>query len=264
MESNKLSDQKFEVNFESHPPIEEDLEGMTTLLKQTFLHFADCNSLSRYLINLPDVTQVIAHELDEENESEEEPDNDIYGVISCITIQASYLNNELEVEARKQLTKFLKDKCDHIKRLLESKDKTKIALIINERYINLPPQLALPTLKDLTIHLNRWNYTHLIFLSKILLRSRDVDTKLPSKRIKLSGHSKDQDPEPIIYVNPEEEIIFEGSSNHTDFDVSAFCDENATWSSTSDIKYTPHRRLMIIEHKNWDNILKNLEKELNN
>lgn len=269
MEVKKPEDQKVDVSFESHPPIEDDLDGIATLLRQSLLQFADCSSLAKYLIQLKDVTQVIALEApDEENTSEDdEPDNEIYGVSSVIELPVKSKPNDdtSQIEPRRQLLKFLKDKCPEFKKTLHELDSEtnsiKIGMIVNERYINLPPQLALPTLKVLTRNLDESHYTHLVFIAKILLRSRSSETKLASKKSK-SGQSSAQDTEPIVFVNPEEEIVCEGSEYHTDIDVSCYCDENATWSFSSDIKYTPHRRIMLVDYKNWPTIIKNLEKEL--
>lgn len=263
MDVKKSNTERVEVNFESHPPIEADLDGITNLLRQNFLQYVDCNGLAKYLINLKEITQVIALEgTEEENTSEDdEPDDDIYGVISVIEVETDN-KDKSQVEARKQLTNFLKDKCPAVKSVLKSTDVPhKLGLVVNERYINLPPQLSLPALKNLTQHLDKLQFSHLVFVAKILLKSRSAETKLPSKKTK-SGESSKQDDEPLVYVNPEEEIVFENADSYNDIDVSAFCDENYTWSSNKDTKYTPHRRIMIMDYKKWMNTLVSLEREL--
>jgi protein BCP1 len=264
--SKKVENEKVDVNFESHPPIEEDLNGIATLLKQTFMHFVDCHSIAKYLVKQKDLTQVIAQEsVEEENASDdEEPDEDIYGLTSVIELPLDESEgDEVSYECRKQLLKFIKEKCPNFKKMIDdSQDRLKICMVVSERYINLPPQLSLPTFKALTESIQSLNYTHLVFISKILVRSRSTNTKLPSKKSK-STASNSQDSEPLIFVNPEEEIISEQCEYYNDIDVSAHCDENATWSFSSDIKYVPHRRIMVVDFKKWPNILKLLEKELN-
>lgn len=257
--------EKVDVNFESHPPIADDLDGITSLIRQTFLHFIDCNVLAKHLIELKDITQVIALECDDddddgENQSgEDEPDNDIYGVTSRVELKTKrHQTSSLESAEWDKLSKFLVDKCQQLDELLKQQA-TRVAVIINERYINLPPQLSLPTLKNLTPHLKE--LTHVVFVSKVQLKARHTDTSLPSKKSKQSSASA-KDCEPIIYTNPEEEIIFENCDFHTDIDVSSHCDENATWSATSDVKYTPHRRIMVVDFKKWPSILESLRKEL--
>lgn len=259
MATKNKEDQQVDVDFESHPPIEQDLEGITTLLRQTLLNFTDCAALAKHLIEQKEITQVIALDVPEEEEDngdEDEPDNDIYGVSSVVSLDD---NTKNQVDGCKQLIKYLKDKSPELKKVLCA-ESTKIGLIINERYINLPPQLSLPTLKDLTKHIDSANYTHLVFISKILLKSRTTETKLPSKKSK-SGSSS-QDSEPLIFVNPEEEIVSELADSQTDIDVSSICDENATWSFSSDVKYIPHRRILLLDKKKWAPMLENLEKEL--
>lgn len=266
MADNIKSDNEILVGFESHPPIESDLDGVATLLRQTFLHFVDCNSLAKHIISLKEITQVIALEPEDDDgeadaDDEEEPDNDIYGVSSFIDLQVAK-DNEF-YNTIKALSKYLRDKSHVYKDLLET-GSTKLVLLVNERYINIPAQLSLPILKTLTNQLDECKPSHLVFFAKILLKSKDRDRKLPSKRSKSAGQSsKSDDAEPLIFVNPEEEIIFENCVGHTDIDVSSHCDENASWSYHNDTKYIPHRRIMILEYKIWPTILANLEKELN-
>lgn len=262
MEPRISEEQKVNVNFESHPPIEADLHGITSLLRQTLLQFVDCNELADYLIESKDVTQVIALEApDEENMNEDdEPDNDIYGVTSAIELPTKDESVDRSIKSRRELKKFLRERCPGFKKILED-DKSEPCLIINERYINLPPQLALPTLKKLTEYIDSKHYTHLVLISKILIKCKDRDGKLPSKKSK--SESANPDLEPLIFVNSEEEVIFENCESHADIDVSGHRDENATWSLSNDTKYVPHRRIMVIDRKNWPTIMKELEKELN-
>lgn len=255
-------DEEVEVNFESHPPIDEDIEGIVTLLKQTLLHYIDCTSIARHLIEQKDITQVIALEAPSEDgaNDDDEPDNDIYGVSSVLDITPCKSGDDQSKDGLKQILKFLRDKCPDLKGLTESKDPLKLGFIVNERYINLPAQLALPFLSNLTKHIEDFHYTHLVFVAKILIKSRSTDTKLPSKKSK-SGKSS-SDAEPLIYVNAEEEILFEHCEFHSDVEVSAHCDENATWFAGSDVKYIPHRRIIVLKQDKWKTILADLEKEL--
>lgn len=261
MASKSEEGQKVDVDFESHPPIDSDLEGVATLLRQTLLNFTDCPSLAKHLIEKKDITQVIALDCPEEDDKEtegeeEEPDNDIYGVSSIISLDK---DSERQVDGCKQLIKYLRNKSADFDALFDS-ESSKVGLIINERYINLPPQLALPTLKYLTRHIESAKYTHLVFISKVLLKSRDTEAKLPSKKSKSASSTNNSDP--IIFVNPEEEIVSELADSRTDIDVSSICDENATWSFNSDIKYIPNRRVLILVCSKWTTLLEALEKEL--
>lgn len=254
-------------NLESHPPIDDDLDGIATLLRQKFLQYADCNLLAQHLIDLKEVTQVMAQgEASEgEDDDEDEPDDNIYGVTSLIEFP---INDQTkagsQLDARENLTKFITDKCPEFRKTIETScdnGALRIGVIINERYINIPPQLSVPALKNLTQHIDNEHFTHLVLVAKVLLRSRNTDTKLPSKKAKTSS-SKKPNEEMIIYVNAEEEIIFENCEYYSDVDVSTQCDENASWSLNSDVKYIPHRRIMVIDHKKWSAILQKLEEEL--
>lgn len=259
MATKNKEDQNVEVDFESHPPIKEDIEGITALLRQTLLNFTDCSALAKHLIDKKEITQVIALDCpdeDEDNGDEDEPDNDIYGVSSVISLEK---DNKNQADGCKQLIKYLTGKSSDFKTVFDL-ESSKLGLVINERYINLPPQLALPTLKDLARHIESADYTHLVIISKVLLKSRTAETKLPSKKSKSCSSSDNS--EPIVFVNAEEEIFSELADSQTEIDVSSICDENATWSFSSDIKYIPHRRILILDRKTWPTLLESLEKEL--
>lgn len=267
MEKSQVKDehQQIDVNFESHPPIPEDFDGILRLLRQLFLSFVDCFALAQHIIDLKDITQVIATEPEvednEEADNEDEPDDNIYGVTSVIDLQVNKDKN-MSKSTRTELLTFLREKFPKFSSLSNDPD-VKFGFIVNERYINLPPQLSLPTLKNLTHHLDKNNYTHILFLSKIFIKHRSSDSNLPSKKIKTSNKKAgDSSAEPLVFANPEEEIIFEGSESHIDVDVSGICDENASWAFGGDVKYVPHRRILLIDYEKWPAILKNLEKEL--
>lgn len=255
--------QTIEVNFESHPPIESDSENVARLLQQTFLKFVDCQSLAEHLVGLKEISQVICLEAtDEENISEDEvPDDDIYGVTSIVNLSVVDESNKDGIH--QQLKKFLSEKCPDIKDLFAD-SKNKLGLIINERFMNLPPQLALPTLENLTKHIQDTSYSHLIFVSKILKKCRNrANSNAPNKKAKSSKSSNQtDDEEPLVFVNSEEEIVFEQSEQHIDLDVSSYVDENATWSMSNSTKYIPHRRFMILKQQAWSTLLKSLREEL--
>lgn len=244
------------LNFEHHPPIQSDSDNVARLLRQTFMKFVDCQSLAEHIVDLKDLTTVICTEpMDEENLGEdEEPDDDIYGVISIVDLSKEATKGSVH----EQLKKFLSEKSQHVKELFESN--VKLGLIINERYINLPPSLALQPLEELTKNLEESGYTHLLLVSKILIKSRDKkESQLPSKKAK---SSKQPDDEPLVFVNSEEEIIFEQADKHSDLDVSSYGDGNATWSFSNSTRYIPHRRFTVIDCKKWPTILKLLKDEL--
>lgn len=256
MDGKSKEKDQIDVNFESHPPIETDSDNVARLLRQTFIKFVDCHSLAEHIVKLKDISQVICLEgVDEENVGEdEEPDDDIYGVTSVIDLREEASKDSVNG----QLRKFLSDRSSHVKELLDSK--VGVGLIINERYINLPPQLALPTLENLTKNLEESGYSYLILVSKILIKSKDrKESELPNKKAK---SSKQFDDEPLVFVNSEEEIIFEQADKFSDLDVSSYGDENATWSFSNSTKYIPHRRIMIFEYQKWPTILKLLREEL--
>jgi len=284
----KPVNEKIDVDFESHPPIDEDLDGVTSLLRQSLLNFVDCHQLATYLIGLKDITQIIAQAAPEEDEASEddEPDDDIYGVVSVIDLlhlssntagarSSQESDKDKQCSAvREQLAKFLEKKCptlkDHLtQQAKEGGEVSRYGMIVNERFINLPPQLALPTFRSLSDHLKEKGFQKLILVAKILIKSRSSDTSLPSKKAKSSSTSEkhqsadgtSRQDDAVVYVNPEEEILFENCEHHTDIDVSSYCDENATWSFSSDVKYIPYRRIMLIDCNKWPTILKALEDE---
>lgn len=268
MDSVVEGNKNVEVNFESHPPIDADLEGIATFLTNNLLQYVDCASLAKHLISLRDITQVIAIDEPEEDnvgsDEEDEPTDDIFGVISILELPKNEEKVGKHLEARKRLAEFLASKCPTVKEVLSSSDsKISIGYLVNERYINLPPQLSVPTLKNLTSHLEKLNLSHIVLVSKILLKTKGSSSEPPTKRVKSTGtRTTDADDEPIIYMNPEEEIIFEHATGHADVDVPVTSDTIAFLGLKKDANYKPFRRIMLIEFKDWHRILDLLDKEL--
>lgn len=257
---------KVEVDFECHPPIESDLEGITNFLTNSLLQHADCSALAKHLISLKDITQVIAIDENEPattESDEDEPTDDIFGVISVLNLTKPEGNRKDELEAIQKLAEFLSSKCPLIKELTSSSDAQKrVGYLVNERYINLPPQLSLPTLKSLTCHIEKSNLSHIVLVAKILVKTKGKTSGPPTKKVKSDGAGVIDD-DPLIYMNPEEEIMFEEAKSYTDFDVSITGDNIAFLGLKKDANYKPQRRIIVIESKDWQKILGLIDKELN-
>lgn len=260
------SDKNIDVDFEIHPPIESDHEGIATFLSKTLLHFVDCQELARHLVSLKDLTQVVAQvdTSDDDSGEEDEPDDDIYGVVSMIELPATNDKESDEHDARQALAKFLVKQCPYIKEMTESpKGEVKLGFLINERYYNLPANLSLPMFRSLTSHIKGSGISHLVFVSKVLIRSKTQENGPPKKKVKSSkSTSTDVDDEPIIYLNAEEEIFFESAKGHSDINVAANCNSNSFLGPENESKYIPHRRVIVVESRDWPKLLETLEKEL--
>lgn len=268
------SDTQVEINFEFHPPIEEDLQGIATLLKQILIPNVNLTALAEHIIKLKDVTQIIATEAPNEEkdlDEDDEPDDDIYGVISFIDLGDNIDgdNQDPKTEVRiveNSVREALMNWSSHTKELLKKVQKpevvNKLGLIINERFINLPPQLALPSLKALTESMNPLNFTHLVFISKIMIKHMSESKKKKLKESTVSKPKASDADDDILYMNPEEEILFENCCCYSDCDVSKQSDDSAYWTLNSDSKYTSHRRIMLIEYSKWPKILDLLAEEL--
>lgn len=260
--------QNEEVTFESHPPIVSDIEPVANLLKQTYLDFIDCHSLAEHLVRKSDVTQILALESidksdDDTDNNDDDDDNDegddnIYGVVSIVNLKKD--DDPEYQKKKKELVDFMKSKSSRLTQILESSED--VGLLINERFINLPAQLSLPTFKHLSNYLDQEHYKYFVFFSRLFLKTHLDNDKLKKKRQKTAANSSSTLLEPIIYVNAEDEIICETCDSFIDIDVSKKCDENASWSVNGDVKLTPQRRIIIVECSKWNNILSNLEKEL--
>jgi protein BCP1 len=184
------------VEFEFSTPSEEDFHGLKTLLKQTFstdIEKIQDSKLADYII-----TTAIG------NVVKVDGNPDPYALCCVIDSQA---------EVAKPIIDFLneKSKNDEFNKIW----KDRVGIILNDRLINMPPQIA-PPLFEMLLEENEVQYKHIVLISKIYTEvdsivSEDEDEaeKRPKKKKKIQKDT--------FYFQAEDEFLETFSNNQFDY-----------------------------------------------
>uniref|UniRef100_A0A914X453 Uncharacterized protein n=1 Tax=Plectus sambesii TaxID=2011161 RepID=A0A914X453_9BILA len=144
--------------------------------------------------------------------------------------------------------------------VFESVDGKRVGLIVNERMLNLPHQIAAPAFQalrqDMTEAGSAFDFSHLLAIIKIHVGDAVKGGQSASKAKKNKGSVADGDgasagsTNDVIYANKEEEALFAASSTHFDYAVQSETEQNSllgVFTSDDDRTYRPFRRVCLIE-----------------
>nr|XP_002126595.1 protein BCCIP homolog isoform X1 [Ciona intestinalis]XP_026690839.1 protein BCCIP homolog isoform X1 [Ciona intestinalis] len=237
--------EKVDVDFEGFPLSDSDFDGIRQLLTQLLSSSVDINlsKLTESLIGQNFVGTVLKQsETGSEAASPEE--DEVFALVTCLPIIP-------QDELQKSIVKHFISKCKSSSASSETKKEfTKIlqacaekgeptGFLINERFINVPSQAALPMFEKLfselesaknSNHKANYNFTHYVIICKIC---RDFATQ-------------DSD---TMYMNAEEEIFAEESLTSFDYQI-----------PTDDVMKT--RRVLLLTKKNFERSFEKLKSVL--
>lgn len=257
--------EEIQVTFEGRAAIDSDFHGVKQLLKQLFLKaHINLSELTDVIISQSNIGSVFkqsaADEEDMDEEDEESDINDVFGITTVVNI-----TNKKHVECVQQLRALLNELAeehadDRIKAFVSkilSNDAENVGLIINERFINIPPQISVPLLQGLSKEIQSakdkkmpYDFQYYILISK--LHKTDENSKSSTKKKKDCG---DTDPD-ILFTNAEEEVFDEEADLKFEFSVKADSDTALVggWME-DDATMTPYRRVLIIPAQKMETII---------
>ncbi len=144
--------------------------------------------------------------------------------------------------------------------------KTDWALVVNERFINLPPKISIPCYEQLVEELkstldnkeessSKYAFDNVIMVSKLL--------KERVKGSKAYGNT--------IYVNGEDEIFSEKAYASVEYSVAGQCDPDyvVNWGNRGSKDYEdqpimePFRKVMLFSRDAWIEAVKGLKEAIN-
>lgn len=172
----------------------------------------------------------------------------MYGLISLIPFNTTFTSKECIGQIKKVLLKRIpKDNQIH-KMLLDSK--SACSLLINERFINLPPKISLPCYDALQADLKKqtdkdasYKFDHVIMVVKTL-------------------REKEGEEKELIYVNGEDEVFAEAADASFEYSVADQCDSDtvAHWEEDgNEVAYEPLRRVLLLSRNKWLEAIKSLK-----
>nr|CAG4638691.1 EOG090X0C3Y [Cyclestheria hislopi] len=249
-EDEELSDsnREIQVDFEGRTAEGSDFHGIKNLLQQLFLKaHIDLSKLVDLIIEQNFIGSVLKQCVDEDDDSGEEQDSidEVFGITTIVDLSAT--QNDSVNQIRKHLQERTKGKLEKVFKGTNNH----VGLLINERFINIPPQVSVPLLESLSKELEEanskgknYNFTHYVIISKI-------HTQIGGK-----GASKQSKNEFTLWVNAEEEPMCEIGEILGEYSVQGETDAavSGTWDE-DDQQFEPKRRILLIRSDQWREIM---------
>lgn len=214
-DSDSPIDEEVNIEFEAHSISDNDYNGIKKLLQQLFLK-APVNTaeLTDILIQQNHIGSIIkqAEVQEDSSDDDDEDDDEVFGFISCLN-----LTERKGTQCAEQIKELLLSRCEQsceqrvvqqLSDLLNNSTKP-VGLILSERFINVPPQIALPMHQQLQKELTEAQRTnkpcgkchYYLLISKTFTEA----TKSSSKR----KEGRNQPKEELMFANAEEEFFHE-------------------------------------------------------
>ncbi|XP_037028472.1 protein BCCIP homolog [Bradysia coprophila] len=241
--------EEIQVDFEGRNPIDSDFGGIRQLLNQLLLK-SDVNmsELADYIIGQNYIGSVVTQCEDDEDEDEDDDMADanmVFGITTAINL------NKSEVGCINQLRNLIAQKAkesatievhERFKNIFENTSNV-VGFLLNERYVNIPPQIAVPLMESLVNEIDRANrkkmpfkFTHYAMLLKFYKR-------------KLKKSKGQTIPE---YSNAEEEIVAQNSCIEFEFAAQ-------TENEPASIDVVPFRKVVVFEAAKLPQIIESIK-----
>ncbi|GFN82446.1 tetratricopeptide repeat protein 37 [Plakobranchus ocellatus] len=197
------------VAFDARPPTDSDYHGVRRLLQQLFVKQIndELSELANLIVAQDSVGCVLKQDRNEDSDEDDSDDSDdddeddenVFAVNTVIN-----LSQNQNLSCIERINTLLKTTClenhkgdaTRMTKLLDNASH-QIGLMISERFINIPPQVALPSYQSLKSDIERairkkkkFNFSHLILISKTY-RAKG-ETQMGNE---------------LFYSNPEEQLF---------------------------------------------------------
>lgn len=254
------SGSELEAIFEGFTPKEGDFHGVKNLLNQLLQGFElNLSELADSVLAQPDVSSVL---------KVGDGDDEVFGVLCPL-----HLKKHAEVSSVKSLKKLILDQCrsngsptakEQFSSALGEKSKKNVALLLNERMINLPQELALSLHGALQEDLEAFaeedasfNFDSFLILCKsVESRSREAEVGSKKKKKKKSnGASACADDNELLFINVEDELF----QKHCTASFSFTLPESQWVSRKGGLRERPSRTAMLLSKAQLNAAWKELE-----
>ncbi|XP_060624599.2 BRCA2 and CDKN1A-interacting protein [Anolis sagrei] len=260
--------EEINVEFEAHSISDNDKNGIKKLLQQLFLK-APVNTadLTDILIQQNHIGSVIkqAEVLEESDDDDEVDADEVFGFISLLNLTerkgtecAEQIKELVLSQSEKNCEQSMVEQLD---KLLSDTTKP-VGFLLSERFINVPPQIALPMHQQLQKELTEAQRTNkpcgkCYFY--LLISKTFIDKKAHARKKGSGAHQKDE----LMFSNAEEEFFYEKSLLKFSYSVEEESDSclGGRWSF-EDVPMQPLRTVMVIPADRMDAIMDKLKEYL--
>nr|CAG4652114.1 EOG090X0C3Y [Triops cancriformis] len=253
-------DKEIQVDFEGRIPEGGDFHGVKRLLQQLFLKaHVNTSQLSDTIIEQNYVGSVLKQCLDEEELADDDEDvaDEVFGVTTLIN-----LTRHKDAEFAKQMVAHLEEKCKvcdgaQVSQLTSLfSHPNQVGLLLNERFINIPPQVSVPLLESLKQELENavkqnkpFAITHFVLISK--LHRVNVSAGKKGQR-----RNKNADAYEVIWSNAEDEFITQAGDFSFEYSVKGESDDAIAGSWTEDDQeMEPFRRVTVFSSPKLESLI---------
>lgn len=240
-------DEGITVDFEGRNPIDSDMDGIKQMLGQLFVKaHIDLSELAGIIVGQNYVGSVLKQaytdeEEDDEDEEMEDPCQIVFGVTTAVN-----LSNKQDLSCVQQLQKLVFEKAEKyatdsviqmFREALQSGTKT-TALLLNERFVNIPAAVSVPMFENLLVEIDRARAKGMPYKFDYFL----MFVKYYQKTASATKAAE------VLYSNDEEEYFIKDSIASFDYSVQK---ETTTalagnWLEEDD-ELQPFRKVLLIE-----------------
>ncbi|XP_003419758.1 BRCA2 and CDKN1A-interacting protein isoform X1 [Loxodonta africana] len=267
-EDDEVVDEEVNIEFEAYSISDNDYDGIKKLLQQLFLK-APVNTaeLTDLLIQQSHIGSVIKQtDVSEDSDDDVGVDEDeVFGFISLLN-----LTERKGTRCAEQIKEWILSGCgqsgeksvaEQLEKLLSDTTRP-VGLLLSERFINVPPQIALPMHQQLRKELAEAHETNKPCggCSFYLLISKTfVEAGKNNSRKKWNSQKKDE----LMFANAEEEFFYEKAILKFSFSVQEESDTclGGRWSF-DDVPMKPLRTVMLIPADKMSEIMDKLKEHL--
>ncbi|XP_054838928.1 BRCA2 and CDKN1A-interacting protein [Eublepharis macularius] len=254
------------VEFEAHSISDNDYNGIKKLLQQLFLK-ATVNTaeLTDILIQQNHIGSVIKQAEVSEGSDDEDDIDEVFGFISLLN-----LTERKGTQCAEQIKELILNQCEknceqsmveQLDKLLSDTTKP-VGFLLSERFINVPPQIALPMHQQLQKELTEAQRTNkpcgkCYFY--LLVSKTFSDAKSNARKKGSSAQQKEE----LMFSNAEEEFFYEKSLLKFSYSVQEESDMclGGRWSF-GDTPMKPLRTVMVIPADKMNSIMDKLKEYL--
>nr|XP_003922154.2 BRCA2 and CDKN1A-interacting protein isoform X2 [Saimiri boliviensis boliviensis] len=265
-EDDEFVDEEVNIEFEAYSISDNDYDGIKKLLQQLFLK-APVNTaeLTDLLIQQNHIGSVIKQTDVSEDSDDDVDEDEIFGFISLLNL-TERKGTQCAEQIKELILSFCEKNCE--KNMVEQLDKllndtTKpVGLLLSERFINVPPQIALPMYQQLqkeVVEAHKTNKPCGKCCFYLLISKTFVEAGKNNSKKKWSNQKKDE----LMFANAEEEFFYEKAILKFSYSVQEESDTclGGRWSF-DDVPMKPLRTVMLIPGDKMNEIMDKLKEYL--
>lgn len=255
-DSEEQMDEEVQIDFEARIPEDSDANGIRTLLQQVFLKaHVNVSELTDTIISQNYVGSVMKQPYTPEDDDDDDDDMGEDSVLALTTVLN--MTERKDLDCVKQVKSLLQDKCracaadkaDKLAKLLNDPDKH-LGYLISERFLNLPPDLAVPMFESLMKEMEKARGKKMAYgFSHYLMVCKTFELK--------TAHNQKQ----MFFSNSEEELFHDEAEFGFNYSVAHERDEGVEkWSSEDGMK--PYRTVLVFPADKLETTLDKIKHEL--